>query len=106
MIKKHACTSCDFLLIVHVKDKNSHMRNQRHKNIKDMNFSTFCVNPLSLAYSIHAQREAWDNDRLPLPRFLLQNIKVRGLLLCQPQNPLGILYSEKQILDCMEFAER
>ncbi|XP_028410612.1 1-aminocyclopropane-1-carboxylate synthase-like protein 1 [Dendronephthya gigantea] len=35
-----------------------------------------------------------------------QNLTVRGLMLCNPQNPLGTVYSEKQILECMEFAER
>ena len=35
-----------------------------------------------------------------------QNLTVRALLLCNPQNPLGIVYSEKQIFESMEFAER
>lgn len=35
-----------------------------------------------------------------------KNVTIRAILLCHPNNPLGTLYSEKQIRQCMEFAQK
>ncbi|XP_028519006.1 probable inactive 1-aminocyclopropane-1-carboxylate synthase-like protein 2 [Exaiptasia diaphana] len=35
-----------------------------------------------------------------------QNIKIRALLLCNPNNPFGYIYSEKLLQDFLEFAQR
>ncbi|KAK3734155.1 hypothetical protein QZH41_017125, partial [Actinostola sp. cb2023] len=35
-----------------------------------------------------------------------QGIKIRALLLCNPNNPFGYIYSEKLLQDCLEFAHR
>jgi len=35
-----------------------------------------------------------------------QGVKIRGLLLCNPNNPLGIIYSEDVLQGCLQFAAR
>ncbi|PFX30664.1 1-aminocyclopropane-1-carboxylate synthase-like protein 1 [Stylophora pistillata] len=35
-----------------------------------------------------------------------QGVKIRGLLLCNPNNPLGNIYSEELLQDCLDFAFR
>ncbi|PFX30657.1 1-aminocyclopropane-1-carboxylate synthase-like protein 1 [Stylophora pistillata] len=35
-----------------------------------------------------------------------QGVKIRGLLLCNPSNPLGTTYSEELLQDCLKFAAR
>ncbi|XP_046860875.1 probable inactive 1-aminocyclopropane-1-carboxylate synthase-like protein 2 isoform X2 [Xenia sp. Carnegie-2017] len=35
-----------------------------------------------------------------------QGLTVRGLLICNPNNPLGTVYTEKQVLACLEFTQR
>ena len=38
--------------------------------------------------------------------FSLKGIKIRGLLLCNPNNPLGVIYSKKLLEGCLQFAAR
>lgn len=35
-----------------------------------------------------------------------QGVKIRGLLLCNPNNPLGNIYSEELLQECLNFASR
>ncbi|KAJ7384438.1 hypothetical protein OS493_021851 [Desmophyllum pertusum] len=35
-----------------------------------------------------------------------QGVKIRGLLLCNPNNPLGVIYSEELLQGCLQFAAR
>ena len=35
-----------------------------------------------------------------------QGVKIRGLLLCNPNNPLGVIYSKDLLQGCLQFAAR
>ncbi|KAL9955480.1 hypothetical protein ACROYT_G036811 [Oculina patagonica] len=43
---------------------------------------------------------------LALKKATEQGIKIRGLLLCNPNNPLGVIYSEELLQSCLQFAAR
>ena len=38
--------------------------------------------------------------------FNFQNVRIRALVLCNPHNPLGVVYSKELVQQCLEFAQR
>lgn len=41
-----------------------------------------------------------------LPHWWFQGVKVKGLILINPQNPLGDIYSPEELREYLEFAKR
>lgn len=41
-----------------------------------------------------------------LPHWCFQGVKVKGLILINPHNPLGDIYSPGELRDYLEFAKR